>query len=155
MEKKSVFVSEGQWYKGNIHLHTTISDGMLTPEGAVRMYRDAGYSFIAVTDHNIYGLHSSLQTDDFIIFGGIELDVSLNHDLGFCHHAVFIALPEETPFEHEQDLFEITGDMSFQEIIDYMRNNNHIAVYAHPRWSHINMEEYENVRGFKRRECFI
>ena len=39
------------WYKGNLHLHTTVSDGVKTPEEAYELYRSRGYDFIARTDH--------------------------------------------------------------------------------------------------------
>ena len=44
-----------RWYKGNMHCHTYWSDGRAFPDQAVRSYRDAGYDFCAVTDHNRMG----------------------------------------------------------------------------------------------------
>ncbi len=38
--------------KGNIHTHTTWSDGDRPPEDVYAWYRDHGYAFVAVTDHN-------------------------------------------------------------------------------------------------------
>lgn len=43
------------WYKGNLHCHTYWSDGRAFPDQAIREYRDAGYDFCAVTDHNRMG----------------------------------------------------------------------------------------------------
>ena len=39
------------WYRGNLHMHTQVSDGDLPFEEAVALYRKAGYDFLAVTDH--------------------------------------------------------------------------------------------------------
>ena len=44
-----------KWYKGNMHCHTYWSDGRAFPDQAIRSYRDAGYDFCAVTDHNRMG----------------------------------------------------------------------------------------------------
>ena len=44
-----------RWYKGNLHCHTYWSDGRAFPDQAIREYRDAGYDFCAVTDHNRMG----------------------------------------------------------------------------------------------------
>lgn len=44
-----------RWFKGNMHCHTYWSDGRAFPDQAVRSYRDAGYDFCAVTDHNRMG----------------------------------------------------------------------------------------------------
>ena len=41
-----------KWYSGALHLHTTHSDGALTPAALADAARDAGYDFIAITDHN-------------------------------------------------------------------------------------------------------
>ena len=41
-----------QWFKGNIHTHTTESDGDDTPENVVRWYRQHGYDFLVLSDHN-------------------------------------------------------------------------------------------------------
>ena len=40
------------WYKGNIHTHTTESDGDETPEKVVRWFRRNGYDFLVLSDHN-------------------------------------------------------------------------------------------------------
>jgi len=41
-----------KWYSGALHLHTIHSDGVLTPGALADTARDAGYDFIAITDHN-------------------------------------------------------------------------------------------------------
>jgi hypothetical protein len=38
--------------KGNIHTHTNLSDGDHPPEHVYGWYRDRGYAFLAITDHN-------------------------------------------------------------------------------------------------------
>lgn len=39
------FSKDGNWYKGNLHSHTIHSDGHLTPEEAVNIYKKHGYHF--------------------------------------------------------------------------------------------------------------
>ena len=41
-----------RWFKGNLHCHSYWSDGLAFPDQAVRDYREAGFDFCAVTDHN-------------------------------------------------------------------------------------------------------
>src|SRR4029450_2752195 len=41
-----------RWFKGNTHTHTLNSDGDSTPDDVVRWYREHGYDFLALTDHN-------------------------------------------------------------------------------------------------------
>jgi hypothetical protein len=40
------------WYKGNTHTHTTESDGDSTPDEVARWYREQGYNFLVLSDHN-------------------------------------------------------------------------------------------------------
>jgi hypothetical protein len=44
---------EPVWFKGNLHTHTFWSDGDEFPESVVQWYKDNGYDFLALTDHNI------------------------------------------------------------------------------------------------------
>jgi len=41
-----------RWWKGNLHTHTFWSDGDDFPEMVVRWYKEHGYHFLALSDHN-------------------------------------------------------------------------------------------------------
>ena len=45
-------MTEKAWYKGNLHTHTTESDGDAEPEVVIEWYRDHGYDFLVLSDHN-------------------------------------------------------------------------------------------------------
>lgn len=45
-------VGAAQWYKGSIHEHTAWSDGEELPELVAYWYKNNGYNFTAMTDHN-------------------------------------------------------------------------------------------------------
>lgn len=45
------FDRPGRFWRGNLHTHSDRSDGALPPEEVARRYREAGYDFLAVTDH--------------------------------------------------------------------------------------------------------
>jgi hypothetical protein len=42
----------GKWFKGNLHTHTTQSDGKLTPAENLQWHAELGYDFVGITDHN-------------------------------------------------------------------------------------------------------
>ena len=44
---------EYRWYRGNTHTHSLWSDGNDFPEMIVGWYKDQGYDFVALSDHNI------------------------------------------------------------------------------------------------------
>lgn len=67
------FVEKGQpQYKANLHSHTTLSDGKLTPEQVVRAYRDKGYSILALTDHEYPCEHNDFSDENFLMITGYE-----------------------------------------------------------------------------------
>lgn len=44
---------EPRWWRGNLHTHTLWSDGDGFPEMVAEWYRNAGYQFLALSDHNV------------------------------------------------------------------------------------------------------
>jgi len=45
--------ASAQWFKGNTHAHTLESDGDSTPDEVTRWYKEHGYNFLVLTDHNV------------------------------------------------------------------------------------------------------
>ena len=45
--------ADARWWKGNLHTHSLWSDGDDYPEMIADWYRDNGYHFLAVSDHNV------------------------------------------------------------------------------------------------------
>jgi hypothetical protein len=74
-----VFDKPGSFFKGNIHSHSSNSDGLLSPRDVACAYHERGYDFIAITDHFIarYGFPvtdtSCLRTSEFTTLTGIEM----------------------------------------------------------------------------------
>jgi predicted metal-dependent phosphoesterase TrpH len=48
----NIFCQELKWYKGNLHAHTINSDGNSSPDVVVRWYKEHGYNFCVLSDHN-------------------------------------------------------------------------------------------------------
>lgn len=66
------------WYKGNLHSHTTASDGHLAPAESAEMYRENGYSFMCLSEHDLYtDRRKELDRDDFIILPGVEASATM------------------------------------------------------------------------------
>lgn len=66
------------WYKGNTHTHTLNSDGDSTPGDVVRWYREKGYHFCVITDHDYFtdvdGLNAEIGAEEqFIVIKGVEV----------------------------------------------------------------------------------
>ena len=70
--------SDARWFKGNTHTHTLNSDGDSTPDEVVRWYRERGYQFLVLTDHNfltsVDSLNALLGADQqFLVIRGEEV----------------------------------------------------------------------------------
>ena len=67
-----------QWYKGNTHTHTLESDGDSPPDVVTKWYKDHGYNFLVLTDHNVLvavdGLNAKFAAPGtFIVIKGEEV----------------------------------------------------------------------------------
>ena len=65
--------------RGNLHAHTTFSDGRHSVDEVVARYRELGYDFLAITDHDDrvnedYWFRLPAGDDRLIVLSGIELD---------------------------------------------------------------------------------
>ena len=89
MENITAFPENGIWLKGNLHSHTTNSDGKLSPEETVAKYKELGHDFISLTDHRKYVYNKHLQSDDFILIPGFEVDLN-PPGRNMCHHIVTV-----------------------------------------------------------------
>lgn len=48
----AALAAEARWWKGNLHTHSLWSDGDDFPESIAAWYKDHGYHFLALSDHN-------------------------------------------------------------------------------------------------------
>ncbi len=65
----------GRDRKAQLHCHTTRSDGRYPPPAVVERYRAAGFSFLAVTDHDVAADVSALSDPEFCVVPGVEVTV--------------------------------------------------------------------------------
>ena len=73
--------------RGCLHIHTTCSDGKMTPQQVADAYEVRGYDFIAFTDHDYllkpdYRDEYARVKSDMIIFTGVENTVFVK---GYVH----------------------------------------------------------------------
>lgn len=77
-----------RWYKGNTHTHTINTDGDSTPIDVVRFYKEQGYNFLVLSDHD-----SITPTDGLnAIFGTAESNATDRTSLPF---RPFMLIPGE------------------------------------------------------------
>lgn len=167
------FTETGNWYKGNIHCHTTNSDGCLTPEEVVKLYKENGYSFLAISDHDLYSdYRRELNSQDFIVLPAIEATAVLYKDETrtdrLClHHIHGILGTEEMvknakkgTFAHLEKyppriFFESwDGGKAGQELQQDLEDHGCITIYNHPVWSRVKEEEFTYIKGLAGLEIY-
>lgn len=153
MERLSTLYSKGKWYKGNTHAHTSLSDGTWSPSELVAHYAERGYSFTALTDHRLYGIHEELNREGFLVLPGVELDMGLEGENGFCHHVVGLGLPGLNRLVHGQPI-DCTKFTTAGQMMGYLLEKGNLCLYAHPNWSHIPQETLSGLQGMIGMEIF-
>lgn len=173
IENKSGFTQQGNWYKGNLHSHTVNSDGMLTPEQAVELFKEHGYSFLCFSEHDLYtDYRSEFDCEDFIILPGLEASVILYEEAWHSkrlkvHHIHGILGTEEMQRAAGDNVFKNrefveppkfygswNGAQEAQKLNDYLKSRGCITTYNHPLWSRVEPEEFVNTKNIWGLEIF-
>lgn len=168
---KQLLSANKTYYKANLHTHTTVSDGKLTPEEAKAHYKALGYSILALTDHDVIVDHSGLNDKDFLTLTGAEIDISETEfvpGVPFApksRHLCMIAkephnlwLPFENPYTLPSSrpyLEDITCDTmerlytpeQFNAILKKTNEQGFLVTYNHPTWSLESYPDYAPMQG--------
>jgi len=119
MERRTIVPGE-PFYKGNLHTHTTNSDGVLSPEEAIAWYREHGYDFVSITDH--WSAQEYAARDDIVVIPGVELD-GMDPELG-SYHVVGLDIARSPERQN----------LSLRQVTDYISEMGGISVLCHPYW---------------------
>jgi predicted metal-dependent phosphoesterase TrpH len=133
-----VFRRPGRFFRGNLHTHSSRSDGALTPEEVCAHYREAGYDFLALTDHFLSRYDFPIvdtkpfRTNSFTTIPGAEVHAPANSH-GEAWHILAVGLPED---------FEPTGEKeSGAELAQRAVDAGAFVAIAHPQWSSLTSED--------------
>lgn len=129
--EQSFFPEEGRWYRGNIHSHTTRTDGLCPPAQQIRDYSEQGYDFLAITDHNVIDSHRLGEGLPICMIPGWERDIRHCSDNTKCIHVVGWFPPaQETPCREARrcSCLEIPD----QQLLDEMRSDGQFVVLGTP-----------------------
>jgi len=126
------FQAPGEWLKGNLHTHTTNSDGRLSPEDRVAGYVQRGYDFLAFTDHNFV---TRCPSNDLVTIPGSEHRVASDYR---AYHLVSLNSPPG---------FQLFDGLAIQEAVDEVLSVGGLPIIAHPYWSGLTAADLNGVRG--------
>lgn len=161
----------GNFYKANMHTHTTVSDGRFTPEEVKAAYKRAGYSIVAFTDHEILLPHPELCDSEFLAITGVEIALNpagvhpqyartyhlnlyskdpLKRDYGcytdsevWLQHSRRYVLPEQNGRNYPRTYSVECAN----GIIAMAKREGFFVCYNHPVWSLQTREDYGGLKG--------
>lgn len=136
--KESYFPEKGIWLKGNLHSHSTVSDGQFTPLELASQYAAAGYDFLSMTDHNLFVTHNELPEEKIILLTGVEHDIEYSADR--CTHVVGIGDPCKEKTDYLCRRYS-AAEKSDQQLIDMMQADGQFVTIAHPVWSRSELDD--------------
>lgn len=129
------FNVEGKWFQGNLHAHTTRSDGRLEPEARIEQYVKLGYDFIALTDHGTISPELAREDASFVVLSGTELHPGIPGSGGH-YHLLLPQVPEDFPLEP-------TGGSlgSLKVALNEMSQRDVLFFIGHPYWCGHQMDD--------------
>lgn len=145
---KYLLPKNGNFYKANLHSHSTCSDGRFTPEELKEMYMEKGYSVFAYTDHGRLYPQNHLTDENFVALNGMELgfgeykkddpryNIRKNCDIGL--------IASDPEFRGSLGHEKYQGRYDPEVFIDIMktyREGGFFVTHNHPSWS---LEYYPN-----------
>lgn len=132
------FQQSGRFYRGNLHTHSTRSDGGLSPAEVIASYRERGYDFLSLTDHFLasYGFPivdtREFRTAQFTTLIGAELHAPQTH-LGDLWHILAVGLP--------LDFAQPSRGETGPQISARANAAGAFIGIAHPAWYSISLED--------------
>ncbi|KMW60461.1 hypothetical protein AIOL_000617 [Candidatus Rhodobacter oscarellae] len=145
------FAAPGRFFRGNLHTHSTLSDGALAPEEVCRRYRDEGYDFLSLTDHLLgqYGYPLAdtrpFRTPDFTTIIGAEVHAGAQ-DNGELWHLVANGLPFDFEPPESPTFFAKDSKESAQSLAARAVAAGAYVSIAHPQWSGLTQRDAESIQ---------
>lgn len=166
-------------YKANLHTHTSISDGALTPQEIKDLYKANGYSVVAFTDHDLLIPQNELNDEEFLALPGFEAQFNgSNRYPGVPNekkcHICFIggtvqpcwnedcayignAKSHQSAVQFDQETSPFIREYTPKCISTMMRiarEKGFFVTYNHPAWSLENYEQYTHYEGMHAVEIY-
>jgi len=146
-------VSALHWYRGNTHTHTNNSfDGDSSPTAVAARYKQLGYNFVLVTDHNkhtsIDGVNAQVGVPgQFLVMQGEEVTDSFD---GIPVHVAALSNTTAITAPHGTDIRS-----TLQNDITSVRQAGGLPIIAHPNYRFaLTSNDLKSVEGASLFEVF-
>jgi predicted metal-dependent phosphoesterase TrpH len=142
----------GPFFKGNLHTHSTLSDGRLSPEETCRRYREAGYDFLCLSDHlvGVYGYPvadtRAFRTNAFTTILGAEVHTGAMAN-GEIWHLLAVGLPTDFERPRAPDFAPAPGAETAAALAARCRDAGAFVAVAHPQWSGLTLADARGIEA--------
>lgn len=133
----------GQWLRGNLHCHSTRSDGTRDPQIVIDDYAGRGYDFLMLSDHDVWStdqLYRELDNRGLVLICGNEISAGGTHTL------------------HVAADRHVAPSTRRQEVLNAINAGDGFAVICHPnggaRQSHCTLDQLREWVGYLGLEIF-
>jgi hypothetical protein len=144
------FTAKGRFWRGNLHTHSTRSDGVLSPEEVCRRYKAEGYDFMALTDHFVgafgYPIVDTVPMRDagFTTILGAELHSGAMAN-GELWHILAVGLPADFAPSNSPSFVPVAGQETGAEIAARAVAAGAFVAIAHPQWSGLTLADARTI----------
>ncbi len=178
--KTYLLPKDGNFYKANLHMHTVISDGSMTPEETKEEYKKRGYSVVAFTDHEALVPHPELTDGEFVAITSYEIATNFGPtEGGFPFEQTYhMNLYAKDPAKNLSPVFTMSrlwpphaekylseeakavewpreyGAESLNALIARAKEDGFLVCYNHPNWSLQDYRDYKDLKGLWGVECY-
>jgi predicted metal-dependent phosphoesterase TrpH len=146
----SAFTAPGRFFRGNLHTHSNLSDGILEPGEVCRRYRDEGYDFISLTDHFVghfgYPIADTLpfRTNSFTTILGAELHSGAMEN-GELWHILAVGLPKDFAPSNTPSFSPVADQETGPELAARAVAAGAFVAIAHPQWSGLTVADARSL----------
>jgi hypothetical protein len=144
------FTAPGRFWRGNLHTHSTRSDGVLSPEEVCRRYKAEGYDFIALTDHFVglwgYPIVDTVPMRDagFTTILGAELHSGAMAN-GELWHILAVGLPADFAPSNSPNFVPVPGQETGPDVAARAVAAGAFVAIAHPQWSGLTLADARSI----------
>ncbi|WP_370227802.1 PHP domain-containing protein [Cognatishimia sp.] len=149
---QSIFDLPGRFWRGNLHTHSDLSDGVLSPAEVCQRYQDEGYDFLALTDHFVgeynYPIADTkpFRTDSFTTILGAELHSGAMEN-GELWHILAVGLPEDFAPSHSPSFHPVAGQETGPELAQRAWDAGAYVAIAHPEWGGMSFGDANSIKA--------
>lgn len=149
--KDVVWSGENAWgaYRGNLHSHTTYSDGNIDLDTMVKKYYELGYDFLANADHGVTGVEWNKEPSRQVLYSYQTL---LGYKVAHMSDEDYAAVTNGTYNNRGRKMVCVTGG---NELNNLSLSKNHVNGFFLPSDVGNGFGGIENEAGYEKAIKFV